>query len=436
VVKNEKNELIPQRTMTGWRMCIDYRKLNKSTKKDHFPLPFIDEMLERLANHAYFCFLDGYSGFIQIPIHPDDQHKTTFTCPYGTFAYRRMPFGLCNAPVSFQRCMMAVFSEFTEEIVEVFMDDLSIYGKTFADCLANLDKVLTRCGEVDLVLNWEKCHFMVKQGIVLGHVISERGIEVDKAKVEAVEKLPPPTYIKSLRSFLGHAGFYRRFIKDFSKITKPLTIHLQKDVPFNFNEKCFVAFQTLKRALITAPIIQPPDWSQPFEIMCDTSDYAVGAVLGQRKEGKVHAIYYASKTLNGAQFNYATTEKKFLAIVFVFEKFRSYIVNSKVIVYTDHVAIKYLFSKKDAKPRLIKWILLLQEFDVEIRDKKGSENVVADHLSRMNCEDDKDPIEDKMRDDHLYRFLDKDTWMIDIIRAIRKMPLDHLDKNAQRRVKD
>jgi hypothetical protein len=126
VVKNEKNELIPQRTVTGWRMCIDYRKLNKATKKDHFPLPFIDEMLERLANHAYFCFLDGYSGFMQIPIHPDDQHKTTFTCPYGTFAYRRMPFGLCNAPASFQCCMMAVFSEFVEEIVELFMDDFSV----------------------------------------------------------------------------------------------------------------------------------------------------------------------------------------------------------------------------------------------------------------------------------------------------------------------
>jgi hypothetical protein len=205
LVKNEKNELIPQRTVTGWRMCIDYCKLNKATKKDHFPLPFIGEMLERLANHAYFCFLDGYSGFMQIPIHLDDQHKTTFTCPYGTFAYRRMPFGLCNAPASFD------------------------------DCLANLDKVLKRCGEVDLVLNWEKCHFMVKQGIVLGHVISERGIEVDKAKVEAVEKLPPPMDIKSLRSFLGHAGFYRRFIKDFSKITKPLTNLLQKDVPFDFN---------------------------------------------------------------------------------------------------------------------------------------------------------------------------------------------------------
>jgi hypothetical protein len=242
VVKNEKDELIPQRTVLGWRMCIDYRKLNKATKKDHFPLPFIDEMLERLANHAYFCFLDGYSGFMQIPIHPDDQHKTTFTCPYGMFAYRRMPFGLCNAPASFQRCMMAVFSEFIEEIVEVFMDDFSIYGKTFMNCLANLDKVLTRCVEVDLVLNWEKCHFMVKQGIVLGHVISERGIEVDKAKVETVEQLRPPTDVKSLRSFLGHAGLYKRFIKDFSKITKPLTHLLQKDAAFDFDKKCLAAF--------------------------------------------------------------------------------------------------------------------------------------------------------------------------------------------------
>jgi hypothetical protein len=168
--------------------------------------------------------------------------------------------------------------------------------------------------------------------------------------------------------------------------------------------------------------------------MCDASDYDIGAVLGQQKEGKVHAIYYASKILNGGQLNYATMEKEFLAVVFSFEKFRSYIVNSKLIVYTDHAAFKYLLSKKDAKPRLIKWILLLQEFDVEIRDKKGSENVVADHLSRMNHEDDKDPIEDKMRDDHLYRVHDKDIWMINIIRAIRKMPLDHLDKNAQRRV--
>jgi hypothetical protein len=163
--------------------------------------------------------------------------------------------------------------------------------------------------------------------------------------------------------------------------------------------------------------------------MCDASDYAVSTVLGQKNEGRVHAIYYASKTLNEVQLNYATTEKELLAVIFAFEKFRSYIVNSKVIVYTDHTAIKYLLAKKDAKPRFIRWTLLLQEFDVEIRDKKGVENVVADH-----GQDDKETIEDKMRDDHLYRVLDKDTWMIDIIRAIRKMPLDHLDKNSQRRI--
>ncbi|WVZ84127.1 hypothetical protein U9M48_031188 [Paspalum notatum var. saurae] len=330
-------------------MCIDYRKLNKATKKDHFPLPFIDEMLERLAKNTHFCYLDGYSGFFQIPIHPDDQHKTTFTCPYGTFAYRRMPFGLCNAPASFQRCMMAIFSDFIEDIMEVFMDDFSVHGTK---------KVLKRCEEVDLVLNWEKCHFMVTRGLVLGHVISEKGIEVDKAKIETVEKLPPPTNIKSLRSFLGHAGFYRRFIKDFSKIAKPLTYLLQKDIPFEFTEECECTDHST-----TAHYL-------PFEIMCDAVDYAVGAVLGQRKNGKVHAIYYASKTLNEAQVNYATTEKELLAIVFAFEKFRSYIVNSKVIVYTDHAAIKYLLTKKDAKPRLIRWILMLQEFDVEIETRR------------------------------------------------------------------
>jgi hypothetical protein len=276
---------------------------------------------------------------------------------------------------------------------------------------------------------------MVKQGIVIGHIISGRGIEVDKAKVETVGQLPPPTDVKSLRSFLGHAGFYRRFIKDFSKITKPLTHLIRKDMAFDFDEKFLAAFRTLKIALVSAPIIQPPDWSQPFEIMSDASDYAVGAVLGQRKEARVHAVYYASKTLNEAQLNYTTTEKELLAVVFTFENFRSYIVNSKVIVYTNHAAIKYLLAKKDAKPRLIHWILLIQEFDVEIRDKKGVENVVDDHLSRMNRgQDDKEPIEDKIRDDHLYRVLDKKNWMIDIIRAIRKMPLDHLDRNSQRRI--
>jgi len=332
VVQNEKGESVAKRTVTRWRMCIDYRKLNTATRKDHFPLPFIDQMLERLARHSYFCYLDGYSGFFQIPIHPNDQEKTTFTCPYETFAYRRMPFGLCNAPATFQRCMMAIFADFLEDILEVFMDDFSVCGSSFEDCIGNLEKVLERCVKVNLVLNWEKCHFMVKEGIVLGHVVSNRGIEVDKAKIEVIENLNLPKTVREVRSFLGHAGFYWRFIKDFSKITKPLTGLLMKDAEFIFNEQCLESFQQLKQALISAPIMQPPDWNQPFEIMCDAIDYAVGAVLGQRKDKKLHAIYYASRTLDEAQINYATTKKELLAIVFAIDKFRSYLVGSKIII--------------------------------------------------------------------------------------------------------
>ncbi|KAJ9545103.1 hypothetical protein OSB04_024810 [Centaurea solstitialis] len=383
VVTNDNNELVPTRTVTGWRVCIDYRKLNDATRKDHFPLPFIDQMLERLAGNEYYCFLDGFSGYFQIPIDPEDQEKTTFTCPFGTFAYRRMPFGLCNAPATFQRCMTAIFQDMIENCMEVFMDDFSVFGNSFDDCLSSLDRVLARCEESHLVLNWEKCHFMVRKGIVLGHKISKDGLEVDKAKIDTISKLPPPTNIKGVRSFLGHAGFYRRFIQDFSKISRPLTKLLEKDAPFIFDEKCISAFETLKWHLTNAPIMVPPDWDQPFEIMCDAIDYAVSAVLGQRKNNHFQPICYASRTLNDAQENYTTTEKELLAVVFAIEKFRSYLVLSKIIVYTDHSTLKYLFAKPDAKPRLIRWILLLQEFDIEIRDKRGAENLAADHLSRL-----------------------------------------------------
>ena len=203
-------------------------------------------MLERLAKHTHFCYLDGYSGFSQIAVHPEDQEKTTFTCPFGMYSYRRMPFGLCNAPATFQRCMNAIFADFVEEIMEVFMDDFSVYGTSFDDCLHNLDKVLQRCEDTNLVLNWEKCHFMVNEGIVLGHKISGKGIEVDKAKIDAIEKLPYPRDIRGIRSFLGHAGFYRCFIKNFSSISKPLTNLLQKSVPFVFNDECKAAFEKLK----------------------------------------------------------------------------------------------------------------------------------------------------------------------------------------------
>nr|GEZ50050.1 hypothetical protein [Tanacetum cinerariifolium] len=235
VVANENNELIPTRLVTGWRVCIDYRKLNDATRKDHFPLPFMDQMLERLAGNEFYCFLDGFSGYFQIHIDPQDQEKTTFTCPYGTFAYRRMPFGLCNAPGTFQRCMMSIFHDMIDKTIE---------------------------------------------GIVLGHKISKSGIEVDRAKVDVIAKLPYPTTVKGIRSFLGHAGFYRRFIQDFLKIARPMTHLLEKETPFVFSKECTDAFDTLKKKLTEAPILVVPDWNLPFELMCDASDYAIGAVLG------------------------------------------------------------------------------------------------------------------------------------------------------------
>ncbi|GJS74918.1 reverse transcriptase domain-containing protein [Tanacetum coccineum] len=316
VVMNDDNELIPTRLVTGWRVCIDYRKLNDATRKDHFPLPFMDQMLERLAGNEFYCFLDGFSGYFQIPIDPQDQEKTTFTCPYGTFAYKRMPFGLCNAPGTFQRCMTAIFHDM------------------------GIEKTME-----------EKCHFMDKEGIVLGHKISKSGLEVDRAKVEVIAKLPYPTTVKGVRSFLGHAGFYRRFIQDFSKIARPMTHLLEKETPFVFSDECKQAFNDLRKKLIESPILVVPNWDYDFEIMCDASDFALGAVLGQRKDKHFHPIHYA--------------------------------ILSKTIVYTDHSAIKYLMAKQDAKSRLLRWILLLQEFNLEIRDKKGAENVAADHLSRL-----------------------------------------------------
>ncbi|GKA13039.1 reverse transcriptase domain-containing protein [Tanacetum coccineum] len=278
-------------------VCQKERRDDRTTRKDHFPLPFMDQMLERLAGNEYYCFLDGFSGYFQIPIDPKDQEKTTFTCPYGTFAYRRMPFGLCNAPGTFQS------------------------------------------------------HFMVKEGIVLGHKISKKGIEVDKAKIDVIAKLPHPTTVKGIRSFLGHAGFYRRFIKDFSKISRPMTHLLEKNTPFIFSEECIQAFQNLKKKLIEAPILIAPNWDHPFELMCDASDYAIGAVLGKRIEKHFRPIHYASKTMIEAESKYTTTEKEMLAVV----------CQGKIATMGSP----------------------LQEFDFKVNDTKGAENYATDHLSQL-----------------------------------------------------
>nr|GEV61189.1 hypothetical protein [Tanacetum cinerariifolium] len=316
VVANENNELIPTRLVTGWRVCIDYRKLNDATRKDHFSLPFMDQMLERLARNEFYCFRDGFQG----------------------------------------------------------------------------------------------------------HKISKSGIEVDRAKVDVIAKLPHPTTVKGVRSFLGHTGFYRRLIQDFSKIARPMTHLLEKETPFVFSKECLDAFDTLKKKLIEAPILVVPDWNLPFELMCDASDFTIGAVLGQRKTKHFQPIHYASKTMTEAQIHYTTTEKEMIAVVYAFEKFQPYLVLSKSIVYTDHSALKYLLNKQDTKPRLLWWILLLQEFDITILDKKGSENLAADHLSRLENPH-KDVLENKdINENFLLETLGSLSKAIDILKACHEGP--------------
>nr|GEY46193.1 reverse transcriptase domain-containing protein [Tanacetum cinerariifolium] len=243
-------------------------------------------------------YLPEIEDFLCWNFYPKDQEKPTFTYPYGTFAYKRMLFGLCNAPGTFQRCMMAIFHDMIEKTMEVFMDDFSVFENSFSTCLTNLEKMLKRCEDTKLTLNWKKSHFMVKEGIVLGHKISKKGIEVDKAKIEVISKLPHPTTVKGIRSFLGHAGFYRHFIKDFLQISRPMTHLLDKNSPFIFSNECIQAFRTLKDKLTEAPILIAPNWDQPFELMCDASDYAIGAVPGQRIEKHFWPIHYASKIMN------------------------------------------------------------------------------------------------------------------------------------------
>ncbi|GJV47574.1 putative nucleotidyltransferase, ribonuclease H [Tanacetum coccineum] len=257
---------------------------------------------------------------------------------------------------------------------------------------------------------------MVKEGIVLGHKVFSVGLEVDEANIDIISKLPPPTNVKGIRSFLRHAGFYRCFIKDISKITRPLTKLLKKDIPFEFNDECHKAFNLLKEKLTCTPVIVSPNWNLPFELMCDASDFTVGAVLGQKDGKHFHPIYFASKTLNAAQQNYTVTEKELIVVVFAFDKFRPYMILSKMIVYTNHSALRHLFKNKDAKPRRIRWILLLQEFDIEIKDKKGTENVAANHLSQINNDErsDDSDVDDNFPGETLMEIITNDTpWFTD-----------------------
>ncbi|RDY06454.1 Retrovirus-related Pol polyprotein, partial [Mucuna pruriens] len=310
-------------------------------------------------------------------------------CSFRTFAYRRMSFRLYNTLSTFQICMINIFSNLLEDYMEVSIDDFIVYAESFEACLDNLSRVLRRCIDSNLVLNFEKCHFVVTKGIVLGYLVSTRGIEVDKAKIDVIFSLPNPAFVSEVRSFLGHA--------DFNKIALPLSNLLQKDANFVFDQSYVDAFQELKRRLTFVPILQAPNWALSFELMCDASNFVLGAVLGQRVGKQPHVITYASRTMDATQVNYTTTKKELLAIIFALDMFNSYLLGSKIVIFSDHATLKYHLKKPDVKLRLIIWIC----FSKKIKDKKGAENVVADHLSRLEREAEPIPTQDEFLDEQI-----------------------------------
>jgi hypothetical protein len=421
------------------RVCVDYRKLNTRTQKDHFPLPFITSILEEVAGHERYTFMDGYSGYNQVMIAPEDRHKTAFTTPWGTFVWHVMPFGLCNAPSTFQRLVMYIFSDLLYKSMTVYIDDFSTQSQK-EDHLGHVRQSLERCRKVRMALNPEKTYLAVHRGVLLGYVVSKSGREPEPEKIKVITNLQPPTTVKEVQRVLGHVGWYRELIPDYATITMPIT-HLQKkNTKFEWTEECEQSFEALKKRLSSYPVLRPPKWELPFHIYCDASAVAVGSILCQSVEGQVkgrdHPVAYASRQLNPAERNYSTTERECLAMVFSVKKFRHYLLANKVVFFVDHMAIKYLVNKPDLSGRLARWVLLLQEFDYTVEYKPGSAQKQADHLSRLIDKQESNPIDDRLVDESLFLVTTQPTWYSGIVEFLttQQLPPD-LTKEERRKIR-
>jgi hypothetical protein len=377
-----------------WRIVVDFRKLNDVTIGDSFPIPVISEILDALGKSKYFSTIDCASGFLQVPVKHEDQAKTAFSTREGHFQYKRMPFGLKGAPATFQRLMNTVLTGIQGIKCLVYLDDVVVYGENLGVHNERLREVFDRIRKYNLKLQPDKCEFLRKEVSYLGHVIGQTGVRPDEKRIEAVRNFPEPRTTRELKGFLGLAGYYRRFIPNFSKISKPLTELLKKDTPYTWNDKTEKAFTTLKELLTTEPILKYPDFTRPFVLTTDASNDAIGAVLSQGPIGKDLPISYASRTLNNAERNYPTVEKELLAIVWGCKYFRQYLYGRTFTVVTDHRPLTWIFSVKDPSSRLLRWRLKLEEYQYEVVYKKGSNNTNADALSRIhvaeNCTDSHD----------------------------------------------
>lgn len=365
-----------------WRVVIDYRKLNDVTIGDSYPLPNITDILDKLGHSVYFTTLDLASGFHQIELDPKDIPKTAFNTPYGHYEFLRMPFGLKNAPATFQRAMDSVLYGLQGERCFVYLDDIVVFASSLQEHEQKLTEVFERLKIHGLKVQPDKCEFLRKEVAYLGHIISENGVKPNPEKVKSVRAFPVPKSCKDIKSFLGLAGYYRRFIPNFSKITKPMTSLLKKDVPFVWGSDQQQAFDTCKNILTTTPLLQYPDFSKEFVLTTDASLHAIGAILSQGEIGKDLPIAYASRTLNKAESNYSTIERELLAIVWAVKHFRPYLFGRKFKIVTDHKPLTWLFSIKDPGSRLVRWRLKLEEYEYEIVYKAGKINTNADALSR------------------------------------------------------
>lgn len=366
------------------RFACDYRALNKITVPMSFPLPHLETVFDAIGETKaqYFTNLDFRSAFWQVEMSPCSQHKAAFITQDGVYEWKRMPFGLMNSPISFQTLMSGVLREMNFRSVLVYIDDVLIFSKDFSTHLRDIAQVFSKLREAGLTLQPSKCHFAVKQLKFLGHVISRHGVEVDPEKTKAVNEFPVPRKQKHVRSFLGMANYYRKFIHNYAKIATPLNALLRHDVRFQWTSECQTAFETLKSALISAPILSYPDPQKSFILTCDASDKAIGYYLSQQSsDKKEHVIAYGGKALSKEEKRYTTSEKELLAVVKGVEAYRPYLVGGKFTIYTDHRALVWLKSAKHTG-RLERWALKLQEYDFEIIHRPGKNNFVADALSR------------------------------------------------------
>ncbi|CAB4408573.1 unnamed protein product [Rhizophagus irregularis] len=372
----------------NYRFCIDYRKLNSVTKSDAYPLPRIDELLEKFRKGKWFTSLDLAAGYHQVEMAENDKEKTAFICSQGLFEYNVMPFGLKNAPGTFQRLMDEILKEYIGDFVTVYLDDIMIYSRNFEEHLEHVNRVLNKLKENNMIVKLKKCQFGLRNINFLGHIVGKDGLRPDEKKVEKIKSIKRPETVTEVRSFLGLCSYYRRFIKDFAKIAKPLHNLTKKDTEFEWKEEQQVAFDILRTKLIEKPILVYPDFDKEFMLITDGSKIGLGAVLAQMNEdNKEIVVAYASRSTVGAEKNYPPTELECLAVFWGIKHFQKYLVGRKFIVITDHAALKGLTDGKEQTGRRARWVMKLQQFDFKIVHRSGKKIKNADALSRLQFEE-------------------------------------------------